>query len=133
MHPICALRLALLLCGLASVGNGAPNVGGQVSFYKPTEMGKPGACGQQNQDTEPVAAIAHDYFDTYPGHSANPNNNPLCHKKIKVTYQSKSVIATIADRCGDCNITTSVDLTPVLFEQLAPVAGKAIRDFLGLC
>lgn len=59
-----------------------------------------GACGITNKDTDFIAAVGHTFFDTYPyvtwlyglccrslsyhsGYNGvNPNDNPICGKKI---------------------------------------------------
>ncbi|KAJ7223522.1 hypothetical protein GGX14DRAFT_352272, partial [Mycena pura] len=93
------------------------------TYYTPGEMNAT-ACGPKHQDSDPIAALAHDFFDNYPGATADPNNNPLCGRQIIITATGRSgeqvtAPATIADRCGDCNITTSVDVTGVIFDQFA--------------
>ena len=44
----------------------------------------------------------------------------MCGRKLKVTYQKKSVTVTVADTCPGC-APGSVDLTPTAFQQLAPL------------
>ncbi|KAJ7786422.1 hypothetical protein B0H16DRAFT_30959 [Mycena metata] len=49
------------------------------------------------------AAVSIDLFDNYPGYAgANPNNNPVCNRQVKATYQGKSVTVRITDRCTGC-------------------------------
>ena len=35
-----------------------------------------------------IAAISEQAFDGYPGATGNPNNNPICGKKVKATCKS---------------------------------------------
>ena len=46
-----------------------------------------------------VAAVAHQFFDSYPGAGPNPNNNPICGRKAKVYYGDKSCVVAIVDKC----------------------------------
>ncbi|KAJ3796135.1 RlpA-like double-psi beta-barrel-protein domain-containing protein-containing protein [Lentinula aff. detonsa] len=82
-----------------------------------------GACGITNSDTDYIAAIGEDFFDQYAIHmgvtSGNPNENPICNKKVIATYQGKSVTVAITDRCGGCTNPYSLDFTPTAFSQLA--------------
>ncbi|KAJ4477705.1 RlpA-like double-psi beta-barrel-protein domain-containing protein-containing protein [Lentinula edodes] len=82
-----------------------------------------GACGITNTDTDYIAAIGEDFFDQYAIHmgvtSGNPNENPICNKKVIATYQGKSVTVAITDRCGGCTNPYSLDFTPTAFSQLA--------------
>ncbi|THH30081.1 hypothetical protein EUX98_g4101 [Antrodiella citrinella] len=101
--------------------------GGQVfsgdgTFY---ETGL-GACGITNVDTDFIAAIGFAAFDSYPGYTGgNPNNNPICGKKVTAHYQGKQVTVAITDRCAGCEIATSLDFSPSAFDQLAdPAVGR---------
>jgi len=81
-----------------------------------------GACGITNSDTDYIAAVSHLLFDTYPGYKVgNPNNNPLCGRKVTATYQGKSVTVAITDRCVGCRIT-DLDFSPTAFKQIADQA-----------
>ncbi|KAK4220540.1 RlpA-like double-psi beta-barrel-protein domain-containing protein-containing protein [Podospora fimiseda] len=76
-----------------------------------------GACGFWNNDNELVAALNAPTFDPKtPG--GNPNKNTLCNKKIRVTYQGKSVDVKVVDRCPGCN-ANALDLSPAAFKKLA--------------
>lgn len=101
----------------ASGGGGLDNTihSGDGTFYA-TGLG---ACGITNSDTDMIAAIAHDNFDTFPGYNGvNPNNNPICGKQVVASYGGKSVTVTITDRCGGCN-TDALDFSPSAFSVLA--------------
>ncbi|RPD64940.1 barwin-like endoglucanase [Lentinus tigrinus ALCF2SS1-6] len=78
-----------------------------------------GSCGITNSDTDFIAAVSHELYDNYPGYDGlNPNNNPLCKRKIKATYQGKSVTVQAVDRCTGCAIW-DLDFSPSAFQQLA--------------
>jgi len=84
-----------------------------------------GACGITNHDTDFIAAASMLLFDNYPNYTGgNPNNNPLCGRKVKANYQGKSVTVTITDRCVGCAVT-DLDFSPSAFDQLAdPAIGR---------
>jgi hypothetical protein len=94
---------------------------GQGTFYA-TGLG---ACGITNTDADFIAAVSHLLFDTFPGYNGvNPNDNPVCNRKVTATYQGKSVTVAITDRCTGCN-TTSLDFSPAAFDELAdPSIGR---------
>jgi len=87
---------------------------GQATFYA-TGLG---ACGITNSDTDHIIAVSELLFDTYPGATANPNLNPICNRKIKASYQGKSVTVTVTDRCTACAYT-DLDFSPSAFDILA--------------
>jgi len=88
---------------------------GQGTYYS-TGLG---ACGITNQDTDYIAAVSHLLFDAFPGYNdVNPNANPICNRKVHVTYQGKSVTVAITDRCEGCALT-DLDFSPSAFNQLA--------------
>ncbi|KAF8507575.1 expansin family protein [Hysterangium stoloniferum] len=94
---------------------------GQGTFYA-TGLG---ACGIVNADTEYIAAVSKLLYDVVPGYfGTNPNNNPICGKKVKATYQGKSVTVVITDRCEACR-PTDLDFSPSAFNTLAdPAIGR---------
>lgn len=75
-----------------------------------------GACGITSTDSDYIVAISHVLFDAQG--VANPNNNPLCGKKINAHYGGKSVTVTVVDRCPGCE-EGSLDFSPSAFNQLA--------------
>lgn len=87
-----------------------------------------GACGEWNVSSDPIVAVSHTLFDTYPGYDgANPNNNPICGKKLTATYKGKSVTVTVRDRCVGC-APDDIDLSISAFEKLAPKAVGRMHD-----
>ncbi|KAF9259314.1 hypothetical protein L218DRAFT_947717 [Marasmius fiardii PR-910] len=77
-----------------------------------------GACGKTNNDNQLIAAVAAPIFDNYPGHTSNPNKNPICGKTATVTWGGKSVTVTIEDECPGCG-SQGIDLSPAAFKKLA--------------
>ena len=62
---------------------------------------------------------------------SNPNNNPLCGRKAKVTCTDEKcqggqdVTVTILDKCPGCD-SGSLDLSPTAFEQLSKNMGAGV-------
>jgi len=83
---------------------------------------QPGACGQIHYNSEYVCAVAYQTFDSYPGATDNPNDNPMCGQNLQLTYGDKSVIVTVVDRCASCNNPTDIDLSPTAFQVLGDMS-----------
>lgn len=83
-----------------------------------------GACGIDNSNSEYVCAISHELFDAVS--TGNPNNNPLCGKKLTATRNGKSVTVTVTDRCPGCS-RDSIDFSPAAFNQLGSEAEGRIQ------
>ncbi|KAJ3765644.1 RlpA-like double-psi beta-barrel-protein domain-containing protein-containing protein [Lentinula raphanica] len=79
------------------------------------------SCGQTYTDSDLIVALSHLFYDSYPGATANPNNNPVCGKKLTAQYQGKSVTVTVADRCTGCAMY-DLDFTPTAFQALADLS-----------
>lgn len=78
-----------------------------------------GACGIVNVDTDYICAVSQSLFDGFDGYTgSDPNSNPICGKKIKATYEGKSVTVTVTDRCVGCAYN-DLDFSPSAFDQLA--------------
>jgi len=94
---------------------------GQLTFYNPAM----GACGHVHGDNDLVMAISHGRFDEV--NPSNPNNNPLCGRKIRAhrvderTGKDASVIVTIVDKCMGCAYD-DIDVSPSAFDKLADKA-----------
>jgi len=78
-----------------------------------------GACGWYNSDTDYIAAVGAGYFDSYPGATANPNDNPICGRQITAQYGGNQVSVSIVDRCAGCAGAYDLDFSPSAFSQLA--------------
>ncbi|KAI0800900.1 RlpA-like double-psi beta-barrel-protein domain-containing protein-containing protein [Fomes fomentarius] len=88
---------------------------GEGTFYNTGLV----ACGTTHSDSELIVALSQNIFDKFPGYAGgNPNNNPLCGRKIKATYKGKSVTVTAVDRCVGC-ASWDLDFSPAAFQQLA--------------
>ncbi|KAL6801601.1 expansin-like protein [Trichoderma sp. SZMC 28012] len=73
---------------------------GSITWYDPGL----GACGQVNNDNELICAVSASLYD-----SQHP-----CGRKIKVSYQGKSAVVTVVDRCAGC-AENDLDLSPAAF------------------
>ncbi|KIY68423.1 hypothetical protein CYLTODRAFT_421646 [Cylindrobasidium torrendii FP15055 ss-10] len=93
---------------------------GEVTYYDPGL----GACGITSSAAELVAAVPTALYDSYPGATPNPNLNPICGKKIRATYNGRSVDVTVVDKCYGCKGTYDIDMTQVAMRALVddPVA-----------
>ncbi|KAA8895476.1 RlpA-like double-psi beta-barrel-protein domain-containing protein-containing protein [Sphaerosporella brunnea] len=99
-------------------GSGGAVISGEATFY---DVGL-GSCGIQSSNDQLVVAISHVLMDA--SNTGNPNNNPLCGKKIKCMRGGNSVTAVVVDRCVGCDPTT-LDLSPEAFNKLGlPAEGR---------
>ncbi|KAF1953160.1 hypothetical protein CC80DRAFT_527443 [Byssothecium circinans] len=129
---ICIAVLFLLLLGLV-IGLAVGLAGGKS---KPQNLPLPssaqthsgdltyygvglGACGVTATDADAIVSISHYTFDAAQrGHGSNPNNNPLCGRKIRARRGERSVDVTVIDRCTGCQ-PTDLDVSPAVFKELA--------------
>ncbi|KAF7953616.1 uncharacterized protein EAE97_001015 [Botrytis byssoidea] len=92
---------------------------GDLTYYAPGL----GACGITSSSSESICAVSHIIFDAA-STSSNPNANPLCGKKIRITRQKESgsgnntIDVTVVDRCVGCK-AEDLDLSITGFEKLA--------------
>lgn len=79
--------------GLAASGT---TYSGDITYYA-TGLG---SCGITSGYYDHIVAISHVIMDAYnPG---NPNNNPLCGKRVMIVYNNQRFPATVVDRCIGC-------------------------------
>ncbi|KZT56491.1 hypothetical protein CALCODRAFT_497394 [Calocera cornea HHB12733] len=93
---------------------------GQGTFYA---VGL-GACGVTNVPTDAIVAVSEKLFDVYPGYAgpgSNPNNNPVCGKQLKATYQGVTQTVTVQDRCTGCAMW-DLDMSTGVFDKFADEA-----------
>ncbi|KIW06104.1 uncharacterized protein PV09_03272 [Verruconis gallopava] len=106
---------------------------GDLTYYEPGL----GACGITNTASDSIVAISHLVFDAAQTGS-DPNQNPLCGKKIRVSRYNeqvgaqRSVDVTVTDRCVGCK-ATDLDVTTSVFDQLADQdAGRVLATWAWL-
>ena len=91
---------------------------GQITHYTPADNpAHPSSCNTLNTEAEAVVALSHLMMKNGP----NPNNNPLCGKKIKIFNPTTrgTTQAKIVDTCQSCALE-DLDLSPTLFKTVAP-------------
>lgn len=88
-----------------------PHPNFSVTWY--TQNGVAGACGAKHSDSDFIAALD---SRTYGDLSAK---SQYCGKKIRVSWQGKTVDVTVADACPGCYNSASVDLSTGAFQALA--------------
>ncbi|KAJ3837462.1 plant expansin [Lentinula raphanica] len=115
-----AVRRSKVLVDRRDASSSGAKYSGDATYYEPGL----GACGETNAPGDSIVAIAAPTFDKYPGATSNPNNNPICNKPITIYYGSKSVTATITDRCAGCAGEADIDMTSSLFQSLVGDLGK---------
>lgn len=96
-----------------TLASGQVYTGGNATVYSP--VGNAGACGNNNTDSDVVAALDKDVY------GAPSGVGPWCGKQIHVTnlMNNQNVTATIADKCPGCPTSYSVDLSPGAYDQIA--------------
>lgn len=92
-----------------------------------------GACGWYNSDSDYIVAISELIFLTWPGATDNPNDNPVCGKKIRATYAGKSVDVTVVDYCVGCSNPWHLDMSPGAFQQLNTLDNGMMTSSVRLC
>ncbi|KAI1792194.1 RlpA-like double-psi beta-barrel-protein domain-containing protein-containing protein [Ganoderma leucocontextum] len=100
--------------------------GGNATTYDPGL----GSCGVFSTATEFVVAVDAHTMRNFPGGAvSNPMLNPICQRKMKVTYNGKSVTAMIVDTCPatKCKVG-SIELSPPAFKRLAPLKAGRLEN-----
>ncbi|CAL1713924.1 unnamed protein product [Somion occarium] len=107
--------LLVILASLVTFGLAKSSGTGEATFFEPG----PGACGHINNAQDFIVAVSAKVFDTFPGATANTNDNPVCSKELTATFKGKSVKVTVVDRCAGC-AENDIDLSPAAFDKLSP-------------
>lgn len=94
---------------------------GDLTYYKPGL----GACGKVNGENDAIVAISHVIFDPKTP-NGNPNNNPLCGRKIKINRNGKSVVVRVQDRCEACK-KNDLDVPVKVFKKLAKKSAGRVK------
>lgn len=53
-----------------------------------------GACGITNTNSDDIVALSMQLWDSWPGATANPNQNPICGRQIQISCTYLSPIST---------------------------------------
>ncbi len=119
LSTMIALPLAVM-AALAGTATASPITAGSnnltparaaFTYYTPNL----GACGSINTEAELVVALSYVDFDPYTP-NGNANNNSLCGKKLRASYNGKSVDVAVVDRCAGC-ASGSLDLSTAAFRK----------------
>lgn len=109
-----------------SGGDGEVHKGGSLTMNR--YNGGLGACGTPVSDSEMAVALAVDTFGTATvDRMTGLTTNKWCNKKIEITNDGKTAIATILDRCEGCT-NGGLDATPALWDALTGGLGNGAGD-----
>lgn len=78
-----------------------------------------GTCGQDNIDSDFVAAI----------NAAQMDTATMCGKTITVTYSGSEVRGIIADTCSGCSVG-DIAVSPAMFDAIAPEGDGIVRGIV---
>ncbi|KAJ6626632.1 hypothetical protein B0H10DRAFT_2210926 [Mycena sp. CBHHK59/15] len=107
---------------LAALGMRQPSVerSGTVFIFEPDL----GACGFTNTSDQAVGTVSSTVYKSYPGATANPNKNPICHHTMVVQVPNgQTVSVQIVDffpENGDAG-PNDVGVTKMDFVKMAPL------------
>ena len=128
------LLLLILIIGLAAGLSGKKNKvdnkplppgqiqTGELTYYDPGGPGF-GSCGEVHYADDAICAVSHLVYDSV-AKSANPNENELCGRMIRVSRvderdgKRKSIDCKVVDRCEGCK-AEDVDLSPGMYNKIA--------------
>lgn len=128
------LLLFILIIGLAAGLSGKKNKvdnkplppgqiqTGELTYYDPGGPGF-GSCGEVHYADDAICAVSHLVYDSV-AKSANPNENELCGRMIRVSRvdegdgKRKSIDCKVVDRCEGCK-AEDVDLSPGMYNKIA--------------
>ncbi|PCH35672.1 hypothetical protein WOLCODRAFT_156377 [Wolfiporia cocos MD-104 SS10] len=108
--------LLLLPLALGLVNAQSYNGTGILFYFNPGL----GACGHNNTADQIVVSVSNSTFNNYPGHTTDPNNNPICQHNVTISYNGTTVTAPVVDYCISCP-DPYVGLSPAGFEEYAPI------------
>jgi len=75
-----------------------------------------------------IAAVSYKLFDGFEGFdNSNPNRNPICGRRVRATYEGKSVEVAVVDRCAGCEDACALDFSMAAFEKLSAFSAGRIH------
>lgn len=95
---------------------------GELTYYDPGGPGF-GSCGEVHYADDAICAVSHLVYDSV-AKSANPNENELCGRMIRVSRvderdgKRRSIDCMVVDRCEGCK-AEDVDLSPGMYNKIA--------------
>lgn len=105
-------------CCTAAAPCGTPQAAGaEASFY--SMAGGTGACGQSLPDSAMFVAVPAQIMGSL---SSGQPANPLCGLSVMVKNTQTGQVAqgTVQDKCPGCHTSFGIDLSPAMFQSLAP-------------
>lgn len=96
--------------GTAAAPVGRP-MHGPATFYDTPGVG---ACGKQVRPKKKALVAVPSIYWT----AANPNNDPICNLKVRVTFGGKTITVPVEDKCPSCG-PRHIDLSKKAFAKLA--------------
>ncbi|CAG8495659.1 10671_t:CDS:1 [Funneliformis caledonium] len=83
---------------------------GSATYYEPGL----GACGVFSSRLDLIIAVNAAQF----GNTPNPNQNPICGKRVIINGPKGTITCRVVDRCPGCSFG-DLDLSPTAFEKIA--------------
>ena len=95
---------------------------GRMTYYGdggdcPSNIALP-ACGFVDFNTKYYVAMNFHQYDSTLINSSNPNDAKVCNTCIKITYDNKSVIGKVIDKCPVCP-EGAIDVSRTIFKKFA--------------
>lgn len=100
---------------------------GDITHFNPS-MGL-GACGYKDwnaktiwQDTDYVVAVSANIMGSFSNGGTPDSVNELCKRSVHIKAQDggQDVVARVVDKCPTCPGNFDLDLSPVVFDKVAP-------------
>ncbi|MGA5899220.1 cysteine/serine endopeptidase inhibitor [Streptomyces venetus] len=115
-QSVFAVTLAAAVLGVAQASPASAVPIGKVRQGKATYYNDAGtgACGKPlDASTQMLVAVSPKWWK-----AANPNNDPLCKVKVRLTFRGKTITVPVRDKCMECG-PNHIDLSQPVFAKLA--------------
>ncbi|MFE7441594.1 cysteine/serine endopeptidase inhibitor [Streptomyces chartreusis] len=115
-RAVLSASLAAAVLGIANAAPASAVPFGKVKHGKATfyDNAGTGACGDPiDAASQMLVAVSPKYWK-----AANPNNDPLCNAKVRLTFRGKTITVPVVDKCMECG-PKHIDLSKPAFEKLA--------------
>ncbi|MFF0066948.1 cysteine/serine endopeptidase inhibitor [Streptomyces sp. NPDC005279] len=123
-QSVLAVTLAAAVLGVAQASPASALPIGKVRQGKATYYNEAGtgACGEPlDAATQMLVAVSPKWWK-----AANPNNDPLCKVKVRLTFRGKTITVPVRDKCMECG-PKHIDLSQPAFAKLANPSKGVIR------
>ncbi|MGF0175752.1 cysteine/serine endopeptidase inhibitor [Streptomyces sp. Marseille-Q5077] len=115
-QSVLAMTMAAAVLGVAQASPASAVPIGKVRQGKATYYNDAGtgACGKPlDASTQMLVAVSPKYWK-----AANPNHDPLCKVKVRLTFRGKTITVPVRDKCMECG-PNHIDLSQPAFAKLA--------------